>query len=325
MTKTGWHDVVHDNQCAVAPPKLEIEQHLTFLSFSPDGALLLGSSSLADRIQTGSIWMFSEFELPLRASNCTAKRVCDSPVTSGAFVTSDRLVVAEHNGLLVSYQLCECDSDSDEASMNFIPIDFNNVHDSIISSVSVCCQRETIITGGDDRRINLLDLEGAVKTSYFPAHSRAVASVAASPEHSSVFASCSMDRSVLLWDTRLPRPAKAIVSGDCGYSALAWLDDRQIAVGSEMGAVHTYDVRTVQPLAKRHLHEMPIHKLASRSGFIASCADSSEIQVWQPDLDKVLSLKTQHTMFARDVAWHPKKPDLFSCGFDGAVFSYRID
>ncbi|CAA9997248.1 unnamed protein product [Nesidiocoris tenuis] len=59
----------------------------------PDyGALLLGSSSLADRIQTGSIWMFSEFELPLRASNCTAKRVCDSPVTSGAFVTSDRVI-----------------------------------------------------------------------------------------------------------------------------------------------------------------------------------------------------------------------------------------
>uniref|UniRef100_A0A0A9Y315 Methylosome protein 50 n=1 Tax=Lygus hesperus TaxID=30085 RepID=A0A0A9Y315_LYGHE len=316
----GWHDVIDGSITSLDSGKPSIEQHLTFLDFAEDGKLLLGSCNFVDRTHTGSIWAFSQPDLPVTAESSIAHHQCASPVSSGAFVGVNQVIAAEDTGIVVSYQLSEFENNV----VHFVPQHYTQPHDSWVTSLSVCHGGDEVISGGADMRINVLEGKGsAVKSSYYPAHAELISCVAASSDNSFIFASCSMDRTTLLWDTRISRPAKAVVEGDCGYTAVAWKDENYLAVGSEMGMVHVYDMRSLESVHDLPLQKMPVHKLAfSKAGLLASCSDSTDIRLWRFESNKMLLPESQHSMFIRDLAWHPKSETLFSCGLDGNVFCY---
>lgn len=319
----GWHEFIDQNNVSLGQKaELDIEQHLTFLEFNEEGKLLLGSCNLVDRTYTGSVWVFSDLTLPLTAQNCLCRQLCSAPVSCGTFTSVNNVIVADDSGAITSYQLDELENDG----LHFIPKNMMSLHDSWIPSLS-SNKNGTIVSAGADMRINVVDTEeGSVQNTYFPAHSHPVVTVAAKSMDKDIFASCSMDQLLLLWDTRLPRPAKAVTEGDCGFTTVAWKDENSVLVGSETGLVDIFDVRSSGSIQSMKLQEKPIHKLAyNEKGFLASCSDSSTVTLWEFDSNKMLNTPVQHTMPVRGLAWNPKTDDLYSCGLDGNVCKYRIE
>jgi ribosome assembly protein RRB1 len=190
----------------------------------------------------------------------------------------------------------------------------------------------------------------------FLSHTSSIEDLQWSPSEATVFASCSADQSVQIWDVR-SKGRKSVASIDAAHESdvnvISWnkMSSYLLLSGGDEGAIKTWDLRNIKkkgtsapdptPVASFSWHNAPITSIewhpTEDSIFAASGADD-QVTLWdlgvEPDDDETgatmdetpeggrevppqLLFVHQGQKDVKEVHWHPQIP--------GAVISTALD
>ena len=180
----------------------------------------------------------------------------------------------------------------------------------------------------------------------FTSHTSSVEDLQWSPAEPTVFASCSADRSIRIWDTRIKNRQSVLAVGgahDSDVNVISWnrLTNYLMLSGGEEGAIKVWDLRQFQdaapsPVASFNWHKKPVTSVewhpTEESCFAASGADD-QVTLWDlsvevddeeraadpklKDVPAQLLFSHQGQRDIKEVHWHPQLP--------GVVLSTALD
>lgn len=202
-----------------------------------------------------------------------------------------------------------------------------------------------LLSGDCQKNIHLWKVKSGgtwhIETNPFVGHTDSVEDIQWSPNEESVFASCSVDQTVRVWDIRA-KPSKACMltkhAHDADVNVLNWNgNDPFIVTGADDGWIKVWDLRTFgkqDSIAKFKHHNGPItsvewHKTDS-SVFAAAGADD-QITQWDlaveldnqsdnnlPEIPPQLLFIHQGQKDIKEIHWHSQIPGvLVSTALDG--------
>ncbi|GAA99007.1 uncharacterized protein L969DRAFT_14604 [Mixia osmundae IAM 14324] len=215
---------------------------------------------------------------------------------------------------------------------------------------------QRLLSGDINAKIFLTTLSPSgfsVSPQPFSSHTSSIEDLQWSPSEPTVFASCSADRSVRIWDIRVKnRRSVLTVDGahDADVNVMSWNRGTTylIATGGDEGGLKVWDLRHMKgardskpsPVAAFDWHQKPITSIewhpTEDSCFAASCADDS-VTLWdlsvEHDVDEMaigqpidstrkvpdqLLFVHQGQKEIKEVHWHPQIPGtLISTALDG--------
>lgn len=303
--------------------------HFQVVSHNVDGSFLLGSSALTGNIWDGEMSVFNDHSDYLQCPNLTMVAHNTSSGVNDALWLPGGMTICGglDSGCLEVFQLqqkmvCSCDGRVVQA------------HDDVIVGVALLAGgSETVVSVSLDTNVVVSDLTcGAVLNTY-RGHSDGVLAVAPHPTSVSVFITSSRDGCIRLWDTRKPTPASTIESHVGMCTALAWAntDENRIATGGQKGRVVIMDLRKGEGsdscLHKYQPHSKDITKLTFapwNCNILASGSEDTTVKVYSLSTQSELWCSTQHSDYVQGLSWHPSKPYLLSCGWDGQLLLHNI-
>lgn len=207
-------------------------------------------------------------------------------------------------------------------------------HSGSVTAMDVCADRSTSLTGSQDGCVKVWDMGSGdlySTSTYRGAHSREITGIAASPKHPDVFASCSRDHCLNIWDKRLSTPIVDFYeTHNVGFTTVNWINEEDsdkdtIYVGDEAGWIFSLDSRVPNKfLTSFKVFEAPIHRLRFNGLNIAVIADSKEIKVLDlANEGAVLYTNNDTEDYVRDAHWSGNA-ELWTIGWDSAVRTHNI-
>lgn len=201
--------------------------------------------------------------------------------------------------------------------------------------MDVCADRIKAVTGSHDGCVKVWDMGSGDLCSintFRGAHSREITGVAANPEQPDVFASCSRDHCLSIWDVRLSTPIVDFnETHNLGFTAVHWdnqdgSDNHTIYVGDEAGSMLSIDSRSPnQFLSSWKVFDAPIHRLRFNGSKVAVIADSTEIKVLDTANEgAVVFTNNDAKDYVRDAHWS-SSTELWTIGWDSAVHTLGIN
>jgi len=157
-----------------------------------------------------------------------------------------------------------------------------------------------LLTGDCKNQIFLLkpkEESWSVDQTPFSGHTGSVEDIQWYPNEANVFASCSVDTSIRIWDIRTKKHQKIITKAhDSDINVMSWNDkDTFIATGGDDGMIKIWDIRQFslssgpQAIATFKHHTAPITSIEwnpnDRSVFAASGADD-QLTIWDLAVEK---------------------------------------
>ncbi|RDB26902.1 Ribosome assembly protein rrb1 [Hypsizygus marmoreus] len=203
----------------------------------------------------------------------------------------------------------------------------------------------SLLTGDNDAKIYLTTAgNGGFRTSPTPflSHESSVEDIQWSPTEITVFASCSVDRSIRMWDVR-SRARQSVASivdaHESDVNVISWnrLTSYLLVSGDDDGQIKVWDLRNVRQssaeVARFNWHKGPITSVQwhpTDDSVFAASGDDDQITLWdlsvEPDDDTMASsnipnlppqlLFSHHHERPKEMRWHPQIP--------GAIISAGI-
>ncbi|MQM12658.1 hypothetical protein Taro_045576 [Colocasia esculenta] len=134
-----------------------------------------------------------------------------------------------------------------------------------------------------------------VDTNPFIGHTASVEDLQWSPTEADVFASCSVDRKIAIWDTRIGKsPAIAVEAHASDINVISWnrLASCMIASGSDDGTFSVRDLRLIKGdavVAHFEYHKHPITSIEwspHESSTLAVCSSDNQLTIWDLSLER---------------------------------------
>lgn len=315
-----------------------VPRNYDVIRFWEDGSLLLGASDLTGRIWTGALCHFQDPEkTDLQYCNTTKDvefGICDGIVLPSDDSSYKAAIGYDCGGI----ELIELSSDETESEGPiFTNTAYSCEHDDAVISLSLTANKQKIVSGSFDRSLKIWDLDSMVAcATYSGAHWNIVLKVDCHPESNDLIASCARDGRVLMWDTRLPRPASMI---NVNFSkavptSVKWQPNHgmKLLIGDEIGAMVMVDIRNTNGyLNKIVTNERGIFNLEFSPWSdqkVAVCGDDttvSVLNVMENRLEASYVDNNSHNDFIRGLAWHPLSRKLYTCSWDQSIKGHLID
>ncbi|KAF8973616.1 glutamate-rich WD repeat containing [Flammula alnicola] len=189
----------------------------------------------------------------------------------------------------------------------------------------------------------------------FTSHTSSVEDIQWSPSEPTVFASCSADRSIQIWDVRMKgrkSVAGIVLAHDSDVNVISWnkLTSYLLVSGGDEGAIKTWDLRNVKktgsaamdptPVASFTWHKAPITSIEwhpTEDSIFAASGEDDQVTMWdlavEQDEDEAGMGETftgesqvppqllfihQGQTHIKEVHWHPQIPGtVISTASDG--------
>lgn len=182
----------------------------------------------------------------------------------------------------------------------------------------------------------------------YAAHFDCVTGVSTSHDSSECFASSSRDKTVNMWDLRLPKPALYLYAQHiCPFSTVDWTENNNIYAGDDSGHVHVIDSR----VPKKFLQSIEVfdycgvHKVKF-NGWVKQLINFDQFQittaVFFRNLFGVCGLSNTFKVFdaaddgkevysnsdaqnyVRDICWNPKNKEFYTVNWDAQLNTHVI-
>lgn len=188
-----------------------------------------------------------------------------------------------------------------------------------------------LLTGDNSKNIHHWTPNGCdwnVNQMSYTGHTAAVEDIQWSPAEASVFASCSTDKSVRIWDIRAKPDSACMIAVDNAHTldvnGISWNRKEPFIVsGGDDGVVKVWDLRQIQakePVAHFKHHSGPITSVEwcpQDSSVFAASGEDNQVTQWdlavekeggseEPDVPPQLLFVHQGQEDIKEVHWHPQ-------------------
>lgn len=166
--------------------------------------------------------------------------------------------------------------------------------------------------------------------TYRYAHSDSITGV--STAHTSqLFATCSRDKSLNIWDIRLAQPVIDYSETNAyALTAIVWTTAAQanetIFYGDDGGNIYSIDLRCLtEPLATIKAFDSPVHKIKFRKKLFGTLGNTNQIRVYDstPQMPQIVYENSDALDYVRDFVWNTDE-SLHSVGWDSQVRTHII-
>lgn len=147
--------------------------------------------------------------------------------------------------------------------------------------------------------------------TYRYAHRDVITDISGKPQSNDIFATCSRDRYLSIWDKRNRKPMVDYCTNDdyantaCLWSTVGGVD--RLYLGDDTGTVYIYDPRQLKQLLKSYeLFDRPIHRFKMHADGKMMCVFglSTTFKVIDTTDDaNILYTDSQSDDYVRDVCW----------------------
>lgn len=292
------------------------------IDINSEGGVLVVSSNLTGHTWDGGLTYFTaDANLKEELACSRLSKEMFVSLADGAWIDATHAVVATDNGSVDVLTL--------EDGQFVDPVEAIQ-HHSFVTSVSVFADGTSCVSGSDDYYVCTADVrEGKLLRKYL-AHGDTVNQVTAHNASPHMLASCSMDGTVLVWDSRNPKPARKVsVSKDTATSVC--YHGNKLAVGTQRGELLIKDLRASShlPLKSVSNHSRPITRIKfspSREDLLATCGEDGLVAVVNYNLLNTQAIYTDssHTDFVTGLVWRSDN-SLLSCSWDSSIHMHSTD
>eukprot|EP00299_Pterocystis_sp_00344_P006829 c1903_g1_i1.p1 GENE.c1903_g1_i1~~c1903_g1_i1.p1 ORF type:complete len:620 (+),score=170.44 c1903_g1_i1:1-1860(+) len=173
----------------------------------------------------------------------------------------------------------------------------NREHGDNVICVCFSWDGSMLATVSFDKSVRILDAQTGEEIWKFVHHTESVFCVAFPPCPSRLVASCSEDKTIVLWDIHSNQPKK-VLSGHTGwvYSVSFSHDAKRLASSSLDETVRIWDVESGDELRSLKGHSGWIYgcRFAPSDGWVASCADDQSVRLWDSNTGEEVKKFAKH-------------------------------
>ncbi|XP_061390236.1 protein valois [Musca vetustissima] len=313
------------------------------ISTTPNEAAASGNvavccNKLSGREWTGTLWGFEKHNVledkneAMTPGKSCFKLQCPAIINGMTFVSPNILLLAFNTGNLQVW------STHSEVRKSQNPYCLFLIGEKCEHMRPITClsnfpsNQHKAVTGSKDGTLKIWDMGTAdlvSQGSYRFAHTDSITGVSAARGKDNIFATCSLDKSCLLWDDRETRPAIALYENhSVRFTNVTWCpqsDDSKIYLGDEAGAVLTIDVRQPKQIeTETQYFERPIRKIIPNDENLAIISDSNLVKIAKSSTHSVFYKNSESENFVRDGAWITNK-EFLTIGFEGKLRSHSIE
>lgn len=301
---------------------------------------LLATNSYTQRLWNGAVFGYGRFSDVGKPGAEVIKLSFDSNVTGVRFVDSTMVLFTTASG---SIQLWSTQSEIRQKNgYNLYQVSKKSEHSGPISGFSLLGGKpdQKVVTGSMDGCIKIWKLapcDLVSEQTYRYAHKETITDISTKPQSNDIFASCSRDRFLQIWDKRLSKPLTNVwKNNDFANTACLWVQKDNGAdhlyLGDDSGTLYIYDPRKLdQCLVTQNLFDRPIYrfKLNKSGKMVCVLAQSNNFKV----ISATIELETIHADsssngYVRDVCWiNPKDENhhaFYSVGWNKNVKQHTI-
>lgn len=288
----------------------------TLTTNSDQSTILLSTNSYTSRLWNGSIFGYEKFDDVGQTDAAKLKLSVDSNVKGVQFASEQIIIFGTACG---SLQIWSTQSQlRQKGGYNLYKISAKSEHSGYIDAIDLLGGnvKSKAITGSSDGCIKLWDIitDLVSENVYRYAHCGIIKGISSKPGSDSMFASCSQDRLLSIWDKRAAKPVTVFCENPrVENTACLWqiVSGKEcIHLGDASGDVHIYDPRNLsKTLATKHIFDSPIHKFkASPNGSVLSVLGQSEtLKLCTNDTNMTILYKDSPSKdFVRDICWSTK-------------------
>lgn len=229
--------------------------------------ILLATNSYNQRLWKGAVLGYDKFSDIGKQDAEVIKLHFDSNITSMHFVDKTIVLFTTASGSIQLWSTqCEI---RQKNGYNFFQVAKKSEHIGMVTGFSMLGgNKNKALTGSSDGCLKVWKVEPcdlvSEKTFQY-AHKEVITDISAKPQSNDLFATCSRDRFLSIWDLRSRLPLINSCTSEFPNTACLWSKCdgvEKLYLGDDSGALHIYDPRKLDVcLATQNILDRPIYKL----------------------------------------------------------------